>query len=85
MPMKSTHYEVILASSVEATQPALILHLQNGQDITVPWEYCSDKLAKATVTQRHYLELSPGGYGIHWPLLDEDLSIQGLVSSFHQS
>jgi hypothetical protein len=24
-------------------------------------------------------ELSPGGYGIHWPLLDEDLSISGLL------
>ena len=28
---------------------------------------------------RHRAELSPGGYGIHWPLLDEDISIGGLV------
>ena len=30
------------------------------------------------LTERRRAELSPGGYGIHWPLLDEDLSIGGL-------
>ncbi len=29
--------------------------------------------------ERMNAELSPGGYGIHWPLVDEDLSINGLL------
>ena len=77
--------EAILAASVESTLSGLLLHLQNGQEISIPWENCSNKLAKATTIQRHHLELSPGGYGIHWPLLDEDLSVQGLVNQFQQS
>lgn len=77
--------EAILATSVESTQSGLLLHLQNGQDISIPWDNCSNILAKATHIQRHHLELSPGGYGIHWPLLDEDLSVQGLVNQFQQS
>jgi hypothetical protein len=35
--------------------------------------------AAITIEQRRRAELSPGGYGIHWPLLDEDISIGGLV------
>ncbi len=75
----------ILAATVESTPSALILHLQNGAAVSIPWEICSNKLAKATAIQRHHLELSPGGYGIHWPLLDEDLSVQGLVNQSQQS
>ena len=36
-------------------------------------------MASATQLQRSTAELSPGGYGIHWPLLDEDLSVGGLL------
>jgi hypothetical protein len=45
----------------------------------IPWEWCSPALAAATADERRRAELSPGSYGIHWPLLDEDLSIGGLV------
>jgi len=36
-------------------------------------------LQKATTEQRQYFEISASGYGIHWPLIDEDLSVDGLV------
>ena len=39
----------------------------------------SKKLAQATPEQRAKFELSPSGYGIHWPELDEDLSIDGML------
>lgn len=39
----------------------------------------SKKLAKASPLERTTYEVSPSGYGIHWPLLDEDLSINGLL------
>jgi hypothetical protein len=40
----------------------------------------SRKLANATVSEREDFKISPSGYGIHWRLLDEDLSINGLLS-----
>jgi hypothetical protein len=43
----------------------------------------SDRLALATPQQRGDFELSPSGYGIHWPDLDEDLSIDGLIGVVH--
>ncbi len=43
----------------------------------------SGKLAQATPAERAKFELSPSGYGIHWPLLDEDLSIDGLLGVKH--
>lgn len=43
----------------------------------------SKRLARATQPQRDNFELSPSGYGIHWPELDEDLSIDGLLGTVH--
>jgi len=43
----------------------------------------SKRLARATQAQRDRFELSPSGYGIHWPEIDEDLSIDGLLGVVH--
>jgi hypothetical protein len=45
----------------------------------------SEGLAKATEEQREKYEISPSGYGIHWPDIDEDLSIDGLIGVKHPS
>jgi len=39
----------------------------------------SKRLAAASPEQRAKFEVSPSGYGIHWPEVDEDLSIDGLI------
>jgi hypothetical protein len=39
----------------------------------------SNKLAKASDSDRNDFKVSPSGYGIHWNRLDEDLSINGLL------
>jgi hypothetical protein len=70
--------EPITATAIETTHDALILVLADRR-VQIPWEHCSKRLACATELQRSTAELSPGGYGIHWPLLDEDLSVPGLV------
>jgi hypothetical protein len=70
--------DVITAVSIETTDNELVIRLTDRQ-VRIPWERCSPILAAATVEQRRRAELSPGGYGIHWPMLDEDLSIGGLV------
>ncbi len=43
----------------------------------------SPVLQKASQHERDTFEISPSGYGIHWPLLDEDLSIDGLLGIVH--
>ena len=70
--------ELITATSIETTDDELVIRLAD-REARIPWEECSPVLATATAEQRSRAELSPGGYGIHWPLLDEDLSVGGLV------
>ncbi len=43
----------------------------------------SKKLAEASPAQREDFVVSASGYGIHWPDLDEDLSIDGLIGVKH--
>jgi hypothetical protein len=70
--------EPITATGIELTSDALVVILRERR-VRIPWEKCSKKLAAATEEQRLDAELSPGGYGIHWPLIDEDLSVNGLL------
>jgi uncharacterized protein DUF2442 len=43
----------------------------------------SSRLSNASRVERERFEISPSGYGIHWPLLDEDISIDGLLGVAH--
>ncbi len=44
-------------------------------------EDISRKLLKARKKERELFEITPSGYGIHWPLIDEDLSIKALLKT----
>jgi hypothetical protein len=68
----------VLAKSIEATPEALIVTTEAGP-VSIPWGRCSERLARASVMERSRAELSPSGYGIHWPLIDEDLAVGALV------
>jgi len=70
--------EVVIAVGIETSDDELVIRLVD-REVRIPWERCSPVLAAATAEERRRAELSPGGYGIHWPLLDEDLSIGGLI------
>ena len=43
----------------------------------------SPVLEKASEEERNNFEISPSGYGIHWPLLDEDISVDALLGIVH--
>ncbi len=43
----------------------------------------SSILDKASEAERNTFEIAPSGYGIHWPLLDEDIAIDGLLGIVH--
>ncbi|MDM7994275.1 MAG: DUF2442 domain-containing protein [Acidobacteriota bacterium] len=70
--------EPITATAIETSPEGLGLLIGNRK-VRIPWEKCSKKLAAATIQERLKAELSPGGYGIHWPLIDEDLSVNGIL------
>ena len=56
----------------------LIVDLMDGRTIAVPLAWYPRLLA-ATAKQRAEWEVAGGGYGIHWPQIDEDLSVEGLL------
>ena len=43
----------------------------------------SSALERATEQERSSYEVSPSGYGVHWPMIDEDVSIDGLLGIVH--
>lgn len=64
--------------NVRFTKYMLIVDLMDGRIISVPLIWYP-RLLNATVKQRKHWEVCGGGYGIHWPDLDEDLSTEGLL------
>jgi Protein of unknown function (DUF2442) len=54
------------------------VHLNDGRALSVPYVY-SSRLAEATPEQRADYRLIGRGDGIHWPQIDEDLSVAGLL------
>ncbi len=59
-------------------EDVLIVTLADGRRITVPLSWFP-RLQCATPAQRQHLELRGEGQGIHWPEVDEDLSIEGIL------
>jgi len=55
----------------------------NGEEHKFELSTISKKLANASEIERKKYQISPSGYGIHWPLIDEDLSIDGLLGIQH--
>lgn len=68
----------IVAKQIITTSTHLLIITRKGQR-EIPWEQCSPKLAEAGLLERTRAELSPSGYGIHWPLIDEDLAVAPLL------
>ena len=63
---------------VKVTNTHLYLTVDR-QPYRIKWADCSTKLSKTTPDRRSYIDVSPSGYGLHWPLLDEDLAITPLL------
>lgn len=67
-------------SDVRCDARSLILDLMDGRTISAPLAWYP-RLLHATPEARSHWERAGGGYGIHWPDLDEDLSTEGLLRS----
>jgi len=65
--------------SVSFSEEKLLITV-NEIDYSFNLKDISYKLLNATKEERNQFEISPAKYGIHWPLIDEDLSIKGLIN-----
>jgi hypothetical protein len=64
--------------NVSVTDDTLSADLEDGRTISVPIGWYP-RLAYGTPAERAAYQISRGGYGIHWPDLDEDLGVEGLL------
>jgi hypothetical protein len=65
-------------ADVEITDDELRVRLMDGRTISVPLVWYP-RLSNASPEQRKNWQVSGGGYGIHWEVIDEDLSTEGLL------
>jgi Protein of unknown function (DUF2442) len=67
-----------LAIQVKVSEDTLSVDLADGRSIQVPLLWYP-RLVHATVEERNAWRLIPGGRGIHWPAIDEDISVANLL------
>ena len=65
-------------ADVKLTKDTLSVSLRDGRTITAPLVWYP-RLLNASAAERKNWRVAGGGYGIHWPDLDEDLSTEGLL------
>lgn len=73
---KNSQYPSITA--VEVKEDVISAGLSDGRTISIPIAWF-ERLASATRKQLSNFEISPAGYGIHWPDIDEDISIKAFI------
>ena len=75
-----------LIHGVRVTDDEIVASLTDGRTISVPLAW-SWRLSEATPQQRSNLRLVGNGQGVHWPDLDEDISVWGMLygSPAHKS
>ena len=71
-----------LAQTVRFTDSDLVVKLVDGRTVSVPLQWFP-RLRGATPAQLKNFELLAEGEGIHWPDIDEDLSVAGLLRGEH--
>jgi hypothetical protein len=70
--------EAAAVKNVRVTDRALVVELRDGRVVSVPLAWYP-RLAEGSPRERRKWELLGPGIGIHWPDLDEDISVDGLL------
>lgn len=79
MNSSATETQEARARQVSVTEEALTVDLTDGRTITVPLAWYP-RLWYGTVKERNHVEVAGDGAYIHWPDLDEDLTVAGLLA-----
>jgi hypothetical protein len=64
--------------NVSVTDDTLSVDLEDGRTIAIPIGWYP-RLAYGTPAERGNFQISGAGYGIHWPDLDEDIGVEGIL------
>lgn len=78
MSTSSPAIEAARAKAVRVSREALIVELHDGRTVSVPVAWYP-RLAHGSMKERQQWELIGPGIGIHWPALDEDISVEGML------
>ena len=78
MTTSSPATDTAVAKDVRVTDQVLTVSLRDGRSVSVPIEWYP-RLAAGRPSERRHWELIGPGIGIHWPDLDEDISVEGLL------
>ncbi len=68
-----------MMENVAVTNDLLAVGLENGRTISIPISWYP-RLAHGTLEERQNFQISGTGYSIHWPDLDEDIGVEGLLT-----
>jgi len=79
MTISAVEIDIPSAVKVTVTEDTLSIDLSDGRTVSVPLAWFP-RLAHATVEERNNWRLIGKGHGIHWPDLDEDISVEGLIA-----
>lgn len=78
MSILTVEARTLEVADVQCTDADLVVRLRDGRTITAPlWWY--PRLWHATPAERSRWEIAGAGRGIHWPEIDEDVSLEGLL------
>lgn len=69
---------IFTVSKVWHENGMICMLMSDNKEIRFPVEK-NNKLKNATVKERNNIEIICGGTGLHWPDLDEDLSVSGII------
>ena len=64
--------------NIRITNDEIVAHLTDGRTISVPLAW-SWRLSEATADQRQNYSIIGDGHGVHWPEIDEDISVEGML------
>jgi len=79
MSISANEIAEALAHTIEVGEDTLVAHLNDGRTISVPVAWFP-RLLHATPEERSNCRLIGNGEGIHWPDLDEDISVASLLA-----
>ena len=68
-----------LTTGLFFSEQSFTVHLNDGREITIPLAWYPRLLA-GTKSERENYKLIGGGEGVHWPKLDEDILVEGLLA-----
>ena len=78
MTTLAIEFRMVSAQNVQVTDEALIVDLSDGRTVSVPLAWFP-RLLHGAPEERNKWRLIGDGEGIHWPALDEDISVENLI------